>query len=277
MRELIERIRTVKPDLSPGLDSRSIEEFERALGAPLPADLVELYRDHNGMPPFLLPMRSLSSADVIRDSAAIRNAFPGTLAPETAVFWTDDNSNYAGVFLSEPLSHRVFFLDHEEPDDSPRFRSVHSLVSALVANPDRDWCELSSDYPFRQGRDAFAIDDRTLSHFYLEQYRDNPVDRRKAFIAMALLPLGDTGLVLPLLKDADPWVQERACETVGFHGYAPGIALLADVARTGHGNGRIASIRALQRIGSREARLVLSDLSKELGEAYAPYFRDRAG
>ncbi len=65
------------------------------------------------------------------------------------LFWTDDNSNYAGAYVKGPLAPRVCLVDHEEPDIPPAFRSPESFVRALHvgADEDLDWYELPRDYP----------------------------------------------------------------------------------------------------------------------------------
>lgn len=39
--------------------------------------------------------------------------------PNQFLLWYDDESNYCGVYLDEPLVGCVFFLHHDEPIDIP--------------------------------------------------------------------------------------------------------------------------------------------------------------
>jgi hypothetical protein len=245
------------------------------IGAPLCPELATLYRDHDGMPVGTpLPMRLMKMADVSETNVAIRQLQPALLPEGATVFWTDDNSNYAGAFLVGALSCRVFTLDHEEPEATPRFRSPRTFVAALLATPSADWSELKPDYPALMSSGDTSVEaDRELGRNLLQTHFSNPDHTESALVALALLPPDDTELLLPLLGSSDMWVQERACEVLGFRRYAAATNQLAEVARTGMHNGRIASIRALQRMGTREAAEALQALARELGEPYGPYFR----
>ena len=80
---------------------------------------------------------------------AIRQNFPGVLGKCAGLFWTDDDSNYAGAFLAPPLLGRVFFLKHDGLSYTPpRLRSVESFCRSMLAAAEqyRFWFDMATDY-----------------------------------------------------------------------------------------------------------------------------------
>jgi len=189
---------------------------------------------------------------------AVRRNFPGLLDECAGLFWTDDNSNYAGVFLAAPLRGRVFFLDHDEPDDAPRFRSIESFCRSTLAAAEKDWSDMVTDYPrLTDPADIDGDEDRAVAIAYL---RDLPAACSAdayavfAYCALNLLPPRDFALALPLFDSTDMWGQERACKMIGLWRRAEAVPDLLRVARTGMSNGRVEAVRALQRIQTAEAK-----------------------
>lgn len=62
---------------------------------------------------------------------------------------------------------------------------------------------------------------------------------------MALTPKGYLDSLFNYLDDEDMFVQERACEIFGFHGYMPAREKLIEVSKNGMHNGKLAVKRAL--------------------------------
>jgi hypothetical protein len=249
------------------------------LGFRLLDDLRTLYQDHGGIHSCrVLPMRFLSPSEVTGIMRAVRRNFPGLLDPCAGLFWTDDNSNYAGVFLDAPLYGRVFFLNHDEPDLTPRFRSIESFCRSMLAAAEQDWVDMATDYPrLTDPADIEGDEDRALAIAYLRDMAalrwEDDAYSKFAYRALNLLPPRDLELVLPLFDSADFWVQERACETVGLWRCAKAVPDLLRVARTTRHNGRTAAVRALQRIGTAEAGGALKMLQAELGSELGWLFR----
>lgn len=270
MKQLISDLRKLRLPLPPGLSRSVLALAEEHLGAPLCPQLEALYLDHDGMPFGIgLPMRLMAIADVLETNVSIRQFWPDLLADDAFVFWTDDESNYAGAYLAGQLSHRVFVLDHEEPDGTPRFRDTCSFTAALLAQKDENWHSLTPDYPAQVDKaDAFTEVDRELGRTFLQSYLASPEEARSALLALALLPVSDTVSLLPLLASTDMWVQERTCEVLGLRRYAPAVQQLAEVVRNGTPNGRVASFQALERIGTKEALDVLRLLETELSDEH---------
>ena len=149
MEEIIQQIRTAGLELRPGLTEAELTAFQRDLGAQLPVDLSSLYADHDGMlraPE--LPMRMLTHVESVRDTAAVRAQTDGLLDATAALFWSDDNSNYAGVYLDGLLANRVFLL---EGTDAPDLSSSGQLARAerrrlhAIAQEARDQSRLAAN------------------------------------------------------------------------------------------------------------------------------------
>lgn len=178
----------------------------------------------------------MSSIDVYRD------IFP---------LWTDNNSNYIGLFYDGPLKYRVCYINHEEMDISPGFRSVDSFVAEIEKNFQLDWDELEKDYPRDKEHNNNEYMDHDLSSIQLLNQRlesselDDELRCQYIFCIMALTPYNQLDTLLKYLDDEDMYVQERACETFGFHRYAPAQEKLKDVLLHGQHNGRLAAKRAL--------------------------------
>jgi hypothetical protein len=224
-------------------------------------------------------MRLMSPSEVTDTLIAVRQNFPGLLDECVGLFWTDDNSNYAGVFLAAPLLGRVFFLDHDDPNDAPRFRSLDSFCHSMLAAAEQDqpWVEMATDYPrLTDPMDPASDEDRTVAMAYLcalDAAHSPDEYSRFAHRALHLLPPLDFELALPLLGSADMWVQERACAVIGLWRRPEAVPDLLRVGQTGMHNGRVAAVRALQRIRTPGARNAVSILQAEMGSRYEWLFR----
>ena len=169
--------------------------------------------------------------------------------------WTDEQSNYIGLYYAGPLSYRICYLNHEETDVSPGFRNVGSFIQELEQRPDADWYELNKDYPAADSTqpttEELAADlksrDELLAIIEGVEIDD---DRRCQFLysLMALTPYSHLDTLLRYLDDEDMYVQERACEIFGFYQYTPAVEQLKIVAEHGLPNGKRAAKRALSQI-----------------------------
>lgn len=165
--------------------------------------------------------------------------------------WTDNNSNYIGLFYDGPLKYRVCYINHEETDISPGFRSIDSFVGEIEKNSQLDWDELEKDYPMDKehsnnefmGQDLSCI--QLLNQLVESSELDDELRFQYVFCIMALTPYNQLDTLLKYLDDEDMYVQERACEIFGYHRYRPAQAKLKEVMTHGQHNGRLAAKRAL--------------------------------
>ncbi|MEK4738765.1 MULTISPECIES: hypothetical protein [Bacillus] len=173
---------------------------------------------------------------------------------EVFPLWTDDNSNYVGVYMLGPLSGRVCFIDHEEMDLSPVYPNVQTLINTLLESPEVDWYELPKHYPCsKENTDELQIQQDVHTIKELKNLLKQPelTEEKRAhylFSIMALTPYAQLHEILPLLDDPDMWVQERAAEILDFHRYVPASEKLNWVKEHGQHNGKLAAELALKRI-----------------------------
>ncbi|MDR6726906.1 hypothetical protein J2W91_005431 [Paenibacillus amylolyticus] len=168
--------------------------------------------------------------------------------------WTDDHSNYIGLKVQGACKYRINYIDHEETDVSPGFRSVRSFIAELEQHPSFYWDELKKDYPSDiEISDAEMDEDLRCIDELNKLISSNPLiddDIRCQYIfsIMALTPKRNLDSLIPYLDDEDMYVQERACEILGFHRYLPARDKLIEVSTNGMHNGKLAAKRALARI-----------------------------
>lgn len=242
-------------------------------------DLIAIYRDHNGMPigdsHQLLPVRLMSYEESHNLNAQIRMlefSDPGWIELENDQYllWSDDNGDYMGIYLAEPLTGKIFFLDHEEPDYAPRFRSVRTFYEALInaakcnAVKSEDeyfiyYKDLATDYPKSRADPLHDDSDMNAASTYVNLYQaesDNRKRFRYASIAMNLLPIYHRDALVMFADDTrNPWIQERAIRIFGLRRDKQAIEQITRIVHTSkHGNPQIAGELALQKITYNEEK-----------------------
>jgi len=260
--------------VTPASELIDLTPIERFIGMSAPDSIVWIYGNAPIATKEADVMRVMAPNDAVSATQTIRKFTP--LSTDLLLLWTDDNSNYAGAYVTGPLAHRVALIDHEDPEDTPQFFSVESFEAArrvgMTANT--AWYEFVTDYPVTADWDyASRLSDQELAMKYLESYRKDPHTRRNhVFYALNLLPPSETALLVPLLWTDDMWVQARVCEVLGCRRYRPAIDQLAKVATDGLHNGKIAAIAALRRMRCPEAHHKLEELKRKMGEGFGPHF-----
>lgn len=168
---------------------------------------------------------------------------------------TDNNSNYYCLYVDGPLKNMTCYLNHEELDLAPRFRSLASFLDAVADYPHRfgtdDFEARFFDFPSREVSPNYAQDQEIISVLYqmLAAATDDDQRTQTAFALMALASPADLEAVIyPFLDDEDMYVQERAIRLLGFHAYKPAAAKLKALTTNAHPNGRLAARIALQKI-----------------------------
>lgn len=164
--------------------------------------------------------------------------------------WTDDNSNYIGVYHQGTLKYRICYINHEETDTSPGFRSISSFTNSIDQHPDLEWSELNKDYPAivtvdSGDRDHDIQSIQELNHLLASDELDDDLRCQVIFSIMALTPIDQLESLMAFLDDEDMYVQERACEIMGFHKFKPARDKLEEITANGSHNGKQAAKRAL--------------------------------
>jgi len=183
---------------------------------------------------------------------------------EVLPLWTDDSSNYVGVYMFGPQTGKVCFINHEEIDLSPVYPNVHTFIKILLENSESDWYELPTQYPLsKEHTDELQVKQDVQAIKELKNLLKNPEldeDKRTQYLfsIMAITPYTQLDEIIPLLEDSNMWVQERAAEILGFHRYLPAKEKLNWVKEHGQYNGKMAAELALKRI-----RMELKSLNKK--------------
>lgn len=230
-----------------------VKEFLVTLDNPLPekvlSRLVAHYADQEQQDYCLKALQ----AEEFREMLAYMEGFE--VYQGIVPLWTDGHSNYIGLYVKGPLKYRVCYISHEETDVSPAFRSVESFVEVLDKQPEADWEELIKDYPVSGSAglnpEQLAADLKSIDELQViieEPELDDDQRRQYLFSLMALTSYNNLDSLLPYLADEDMFVQERACEIMGFHRYKPAYEKLKEVAEHGMHNGKLAAKRALSQI-----------------------------
>lgn len=199
-------------------------------------------------------LRPLSSEEITEMISVLQGM---TGFEELLPLWTNDHSDYIGVYASGILRGKVCHISHEETDLSPGFRSVETFLTAVQQYPEQEWEELTKDYPtVRELSEQEVAEDIQCLSGLLMKIEQGEVDEDERcmllYSVMALTPNSQLDTLLPYLDDEDMYVQERACDVLGHHRYVPAKEKLEIVAKQGMHNGKSAAARAMSRIRQQE-------------------------
>ncbi len=237
----------------------------------LPDEIEALYADHDGdtpLTPLLFHMMSATEAmkwfDTTRaydehEDPPLRWAEYGARA-----FWSDDNSNYAAIYVTGPMRGCVCFLAFDGTFDMrPMYRSVANFLWALLAAAPEglDWTEMPTDYPeltprhdYAQSAADWARAQAMLALFEAMPSTDDFLDSGQrayyASCAMNLTPFERSATLYRFLTDRDITIQARACEILGVRRWKDATPLLEIAAKQGVEMVRFRATRALTMISS---------------------------
>ena len=290
--DLLRRMRDTFGPFNDPAGEADLRSLQKALG-PLPEDVLRLYRDHDGSnaapPPgeAWLPARLLPVREAIETNAELTAAFADEpRAGEIAWLWTDDNSNYVGVYTSGELKGWLTKVDHEEPLLTPAYRSVAGFLRRFIeaapgvadeSEEAVDVVMVPREVPVLEDDPAHVESDRRLARLFRERHAaegDETLRRFYAECAICLTPAGDTASLLPFLSEDDMWVPESAIRLLELRRYVAGIEHVERVARGGKMNGYMAAIRMLVRLRTPEAESALRRLEATLSGRQLQTLRD---
>jgi len=254
MNDIISRLRAYDLGFNSPASATEIEEVATAIECNLPSDLRALYLDHNGFEnAFPPPWRFMSISEVVE----MYRCFSNWAGYGLRFFWTDDNSNYAGVYVSGPLAERVCIEIHDDHDLSPRFRSIRSFLEAVLvaSSEERSLEESDFEYPIAGPKgNPGQLEDDWRAVQALRGLLDDSDDEQKRDYAksmMALTPQEHTDQIVPFLDEDDMWIPATAARILGARKYEPAIPKLTEVGLTGRMNGYQTAIIALGNIGTK--------------------------
>lgn len=270
-------------DLIGRILAMSAEELQQIIGYPLPESMLKLYqaRESGNETAPQTEMRLMTFSEVAEIYQAFQDGTWGPLEVHSSMcpFWTDDNSNFAGLYVVGLLNGKVCCIDHEEVDLSPAYASVQSFQDAATTASVQDlgWQEFRRDYPAPEPADNLqteAQDWRIVESLRpLYAVSQDRLRVHYAYCIMVLTPYAQTVSLLDYTYDRNMHIQAEACEILGLRRYKAATNRLAEVARNGMQNGRIASVLALGKIGSLESRRFLEELLPTMPEGYGSYIK----
>ncbi len=283
MQRTIDQFRRLGLPLREPTSDHQLEVLAARLDARLPSEIVELYRAFGGLDesprfPMRYPMRLMPPDEVVETRELLLDqAEMLSPAPDARYFWTDDNSDWAGVFVTGPLVGKVCVLDHHEPDDVPLYRTVarffEELVRAIVAGT--DWFD-ANDYPSPRCLAPPLHDEDVAIVRALrdELARSEPEHRvRLGLHILQITPASQIAELMEFLDWESPWVQSTACRLMGLRDHPPAIPRLDAIARADASNNSvIAALLALGLMTDPRAREVLSALRDTIDPGFSIYF-----
>jgi hypothetical protein len=283
LQEVLKEVRSLYNGFNPPASEESLTKLQSSAG-PLSDEVLALYLDHDGsnsLPQrgtLVLTARLMPVAEVLTTQVAMnRIRVPKTGAP--IWLWTDDNSNYCGVYTDGPLSGWVTVIDHEEPMLAPAFRSVSSFVSQLlVESPNHDngevcdWAaydipQLTRKIPTLVPDPANFQQDRELSEHFRQKFRnegDDGLRRLYAFCTICLTPFECTGEALAFLDEKDMWTPGAAIRLMELRRYPDAVERLERLAQLGIINTSNAALSYLVRLNTSQSREAISRLKTTL-------------
>ncbi|MBB6049492.1 HEAT repeat domain-containing protein [Armatimonas rosea] len=278
--ELISWLREKGAPLHPGATDQELAQLTEALGAPLPDDIVALYRDHNGMGEWLYSeeeedeheadegyggqfFRLMTIAEVldvgnfIYDDLAFSVALRACIPDRWGCFWTDDESNHLFLWLDGPLQGRVGLLMHADTCYPVLFRSLESFLRAQKRAGHRGFAygALTGDYPPQQTTASPVEEQGVVAQLQLLLQDETDSDERlmASRLICLLLPWEQSAELIPLLDDRDFYVAEDAAESLGKRRYGPAVEALRRAILAKRPNVPSAAAKALCQIATPEA------------------------
>lgn len=242
--------------------AETLKAAEQELQMPLLADIKDIYQRHNGASGLLANWEEqldltehegMNFSPRLLSLAEVTEFFEATedfMNPEVRFFWTDDQSNYIGVYMAGPLLGAVCLVHHEEPNSAPRFRDVPDFLLAVLTHPVTDVFdhgEFPTTYPTLLPDPAHVESDWQKAQAMYARVEDhNDGSSQVLASAMTLTPFEQSEVLMPYLDSPDFWVAERAVDILGARRYAPARPIVEKLARYGKGNARGAAELALR-------------------------------
>jgi hypothetical protein len=256
-------------------------EFDRLVdhAGPLPAPVEALYRDFDGCQQACMKhcmaqgMRPMPIEEILRMSPIINEQAEGSGCWQDSILWlfTDDHSNYYGLYTQGPCAGFGARIQHDDWDLSPSHRDATELLEALIGALERDRFADVHDVPrtFPRTRPSPAHEadelDRALEFRALMEATDEELERAAAAgCFLALLPFDQTERAVELFDDPDMVVQERAAALLGSRRWIRGVPALERLAREAQGAGASQAMRVLADLNTPLAEAALNRLADQL-------------
>ncbi len=213
-------------------------------------DLINIYYEKSKTLDNYIKPISKGELDLINDYCT------SFLPKDTCLLWTNENSNYAGVYTNGLFKGMVFIVDHEETMYTPVWRSIRSFLNKVNIGEVEDldnpyfYREKWMDYPSFNRTDEENSDDFKIVEKLFDELKvaeEGPYTNI-AFCISNMIPKEKLELLKPLLLEDDMYVQEAVCNIYGFYNYIDAKPWIMKVYETGKCNAKSAANNALKRI-----------------------------
>ncbi len=175
-------------------------------------------------------------------------------------FWTNDNSDYAGVFCDGPLSGTVLLLQHEMAVWAPQFLGMCEFLDKVKDESVEDVWKNWGSTTFPLFVQNVAESDAAMLDLYVAEClklaeEETDMDMRRQFheTAIYLVHPDRVETMLRFLDFDDIWIPQIAAELIGKRRLEIAIPNLVQLMLRGKPNGDTAAIEALQEIGTARA------------------------
>jgi hypothetical protein len=283
---LIRRLFDTYDGFNPPASPEALERLGQELG-PLPEEVFELYRAFDGSKEGprrgdrRLFSRLMPVAEAIEETRKLEE-FMGnrSRAGQIAWLWTDDESNWVGVYTSGPLRGWLLLFEHEEPTCTPVWRGVESFLvrwldsavgMATGKEEALDLAMVPAELPLNQESPEHTAGDAALARECAELYEreDKEKEGRRRFwarCAMTLTPPSQTASITRFLADPDMWTPETAAGLMNQRGYEGAVAELEALVRGGVPNGAGAAAHCLASFKGAAGREAVDRLARDPDE-----------
>jgi hypothetical protein len=272
LHEVLRQLHDLFDGLNPPASERQLTQLQDAVGQ-LPAEILSIYRDHNGAAGRLssgtvwLPARLMPVDEAVKANTEMVRYLTGwPSVGNVAWIWTDDDHcDYVGVYVDGLLQGRLTRFWHDEAILTPVYRSAGSFLERLfssapgIASREDSACDLVTvprEIPLIRDEPQHVGHDRELVAEFRRLYaseQDDDLRRLYAMCAICLTPVADTQDVLSFLDDKDMWTPEAAVELLELRYCNDGVDRLEKLARDGTPNGDSAAMRLLVRMGTKNS------------------------
>lgn len=252
--------------------NRTIDEYEKGMRLLLPStvrtELLTIADDwpHNRDHPFR-PMGAAEAANAYE--MLLPERFRLRPLGKVAFLWTDDESNFAGVYVDGVIPERIVILDHEGSlDTSPLYRSAISFADALKSQRTTltGWWRIPVDFPNSgdeavrpAGQAQSATDLDAVNHLLSLLDGDLTADSKRAisYAALSLVPPDQSGMLAAWVYHRDTFIASKACRMMGCKRNLAALNDLAQLAETRTSVIRTDAIQGIGLLGTPDARRVL--------------------
>lgn len=280
-------------ELRPPATDVDIAETKAFIGATLPPEVHETYQTCDGMEIYNWETKftaqglnipgefyRLMSLSEMRETFGVTRCW-GNYGAEFCCLWTNENSDYAALYIGGPLLGRITLLPHDGESADPGWRNWTNFVQRVAQFGDQGlpydnirptYCDYPQTAPGASEDDA--DDWNAVQQLRKRQNTPDLYDRSRVAGQIPILtPFIYTDSLLADLDGNDFDLQSHVCEVLGMRQYTPAISRLSDLARRPRtGNAHNAAIGALGQMRTPESLAALLDALQAVDQSWSSLY-----